>query len=67
MIFKQLKNTLELLKTLVNARKTPLKPLIVGNKLVTDLLINADLFNEYFSEKNRTIDNQQFYLSKCNF
>ena len=39
------------LKTFVNGSKIPLiPPLLVGNQLVTDVLVKANLFNDYFSQ-----------------
>ena len=36
--------------TFINGTKIPLTPpLLVGNQLVTDFLVKANLFNDYFS------------------
>ena len=32
-------------------------PLLVGNQLVSDFLVKANLFNDYFSKQCTTIDN----------
>ena len=32
-------------------------PLLVGNQLVTDVLVKANLFNDYFSQQFTTVDN----------
>ena len=48
----------KLLKTFVNGTKIPLiPPLLVGNQLVTDFLVKANLFNDYFSQQCTTVDN----------
>ena len=48
----------KILKTFVNGTKTPLiPPLLVGNQLVTDFLVKANLFNDYFSQQCTTVDN----------
>ena len=40
----------KILKTFVNGTKIPLTPqLLVGNQLVTDFLVKANLFNDCFS------------------
>ena len=42
----------------VNGTKIPLiPPLLVGNKLVADLLVKGNLFNDYFSQQCTTVDN----------
>ena len=48
----------KILKTFVNGTKIPLiPPLLVGNQLVTDFLVKANLFNDYFSQQCMTVDN----------
>ena len=48
----------KILKTFVNGTKIPLiPPLLVGNQLVTDFLVKANLFNDYFSQQCTTVDN----------
>ena len=48
----------KILKTFVNGTKIPLiPPLLVGNQLVSDFLVKANLFNDYFSKQCTTIDN----------
>ena len=48
----------KILKTFVNLTKIPLiPPLLVGNQLVTDFLVKANLFNDYFSQQCTTVDN----------
>ena len=51
----------EMLKTFVNGTKiTLIPPLLVGNELVTDFLVKANLFNDYFSQQCTTIDNDSY-------
>ena len=46
----------KILKTFVNGAKIPLRPpLLVGNQLVSDFLVKANLFNDYFSKQCTTI------------
>ena len=53
-----LKTYWKILKTFVNGTKIPLiPPLLVGNQLVTDFLVKANLFNDYFSQQCMTVDN----------
>ena len=48
----------KILKTFVNETKIPLiPPLLVGNQLVTDFLVKANLFKDYFSQQYTTVDN----------
>ena len=48
----------KILKTFVNGTKIPLiPPLLVGNQLVTNFLVKANLFNDYFSQQCMTVDN----------
>ena len=48
----------KILKTFVNGTKIPLiHPLLVGNQLVTDFLVKANLFNDYFGQQCTTVDN----------
>ena len=48
----------EILKTFVNGTKIPLiPPLLVGDQLVTDFLVKANMFNDYFSQQCTTVDN----------
>ena len=48
----------KILKTFVNGTKIPLiPPLLVGNQLVTDFLVKANLFNDNFSQQCMTVDN----------
>ena len=48
----------KILKTFVNGTKIPLIPLLlVGNQPVTDFLVKANLFNDYFSQQCTTVDN----------
>ena len=48
----------KILKTFVNGTTIPLIPsLLVGNQLVTDFLVKANLFNDYFSQPCTTVDN----------
>ena len=48
----------KILKTFVNGTKIPLiPPLLVGNQLVSDFLVKANLFNDYFSKQCTTINN----------
>ena len=48
----------KILKIFVNGTKIPLiTPLLVGNQLVTNFLVKANLFNDYFSQKFTTVDN----------
>ena len=50
-----------ILKTFVNGSKTPLiLPLLVNNKFVTDFLLKANLFNDFFREQCRRITNDSF-------
>ena len=47
-----------ILKTFVNGSKIPLiSPLLVNNEFVTDFLVKANLFNDFFREKCRPITN----------
>ena len=48
----------KILKTFFNETKNPfIPPLLVGNQLVTDFLINLNLFNDYFSQQCTTVGN----------
>ena len=48
----------KILKTFVNGTKIHLTPpLPVENQLVTDFLVKANLFNDYFSQQCMTVDN----------
>ena len=48
----------KILKIFVNETKIPLiPPLLVGNQLVTDFLVKANLFNNSFSQQCTTVDN----------
>ena len=48
------------LKTFVNETKIPLIPLLLfGNQLVTDFLVKANLFNNYFSQQCTAIETEQ--------
>ena len=48
----------KILKTFVNGSKISLiPPLLVGNELVTDFLVKASLFNNYFSQQCTTVHN----------
>ena len=48
----------KILKTFANGTKIPLiPPLLVENQLVTDFLVKANLFNDYFSQQCTTVDN----------
>ena len=48
----------EILKTFVSGTKIPLiAPLLVGNQLVTDFLVKANLFNDFFSQQCTAVDN----------
>ena len=48
----------KILKTFVNETKILLiPPLLVGNQPVTDFLVKANLFNDYFSQQCTTVDN----------
>ena len=47
-----------ILKTFVNSSKIPLiPPLLVNNEFVTDFLVKANLFNDFFREQCRPITN----------
>ena len=49
---------IKILKIFVNGTKIPLIPLLlVGNQLVTDLLVKGNLCNGYFSQQCTTVDN----------
>ena len=51
-------NYQKILKTFVNGTKIPLiPPLLVGDQLVTDFLVKANMFNDYFSQQCTTVDN----------
>ena len=48
----------KILKRFVNGTKIPLiPPLPVGSQLLTDFLVKANLFNDYFSQRCTTVDN----------
>ena len=48
----------KILKTFLNSIKNWLIPLLlVGNQLVTDFLVKANLFNDYFSQQLTTKNN----------
>ena len=48
---------MEILKTFVNGTKIPLiPPLLVGNQLVKDFLVKANLSNNYFSQQCTIVD-----------
>ena len=48
----------KIFKTFINGTKIPLiPPLLVGNQLITDFLVKANLFNDYFSQQYMTVDN----------
>ena len=52
----------KILKTFLNGTKIPLMvPLLVGNQLVSDFLVKANLFNDYFSKHDNA--RQQTTLS----
>ena len=58
MTLKQPQNLLEDIKNISNGSKIPLIPsLLVGNQLVTDFLVKANLFNDYFSQPCTAVDN----------
>ena len=42
-------------------------PLLLGNKLVTEFLVAANLFNDYFSQQCRAIDNNGSIPGNINF
>ena len=48
----------KILKTFANGTKIPLlPPLLVGNQLVIEFLVKANLFNNYFSQHCTAVDN----------
>ena len=48
----------KILKRFVNGTKISLIPtLLFGNQVVTDFLVKANLFNNYFSQQCTTVDN----------
>ena len=58
----------KILKTFVNETKFPLiPPLLVGNKLVTDFLVKANLFRDYFSQHSTTVENDNSILLNITF
>ena len=57
-----------ILKTFLNGSKIPLiPPLLVDNKLVTDFLDNADLFNNFFAKQCTPISNDSTVPLNINF
>ena len=55
-------------KTFVNGTKIHLiPPLLVGNQLVTEFLVKANLFNNYFSQQCTTVDNDSFIPPNITF
>ena len=58
----------KILKAFVNGTKIPLiPPLLVGNQLVTEFLVKANLFNDYFSQQCTTVDNDSFIPPNITF
>ena len=48
----------KILKIFINGTKIPsIPPLLLGNQLVTDFSVKANLFNNYFSQQCTTVDN----------
>ena len=63
----QRKNT-KILKTFLNGTKIPLiLPFLVGNQLLTDFLVKAKLFNDYFSPQCTKIDNNSSIPANITF
>ena len=57
-----------ILKTFVNGSKIPLiPPLLVDNKLVTDFLDKANLFNNFFAKQSTPIFNDSTVPVSINF
>ena len=58
----------KILKSFVHGKKVPIiPPLIVNNQIVTDIQIKANLFNSYFSEQCKPIDNNSSLPINPNF
>ena len=56
------------MKTFVNGSKIPLvPPLLVDNKLVTDFVDKANLFNNFFAKKWTSISNDSTVPLNINF
>ena len=57
-----------ILKTFANVTKIPvIPPLLVGNQLVSDFLVKANLFNDSFIKLCATIDNNSSIPGRCKF
>ena len=62
------KSSWAILKTFVNGSKIPLiPPLLVDNKLVTDFLDKANLFNNFFAKQCTPISNDSTVPVNINF
>ena len=58
----------KILKPFVNGTKIPLiPPLLVGNQLVTDILVKTNLFNDYFNQQCTTVDNDSSIPTNITF
>ena len=58
----------KILKTFVNGTEILLTPpLLVGNQFVSDFLVKANLFNDYFSKQCTTIDNNSSTPANISF
>ena len=58
----------KILKTFVNGTNISLIPLLLaGNQLVPNLLVKANLFNDYFSKQCMIIDNNRSITAKITF
>ena len=57
-----------ILKTFVNGSKIPLMlPILVGNRLATDFLAKANLFNDFFNKQCSTIVNNSSLTTNQTF
>ena len=58
----------KILKTFVNGTKFPLiLPSLVGNQLVTEFLVKANLFNNCFSQQCTTVNNDRYIPPNITF
>ena len=58
----------KILKAFANGNKLLLiPPLLVGNQLVSDFLLKATLFNDYFSKQCTIVDNNSSILANISF